>query len=202
MLAPTTHQYCPSSSSQGCSGNTGTDFEQSTECCDGTPFDFQQCGSPGAIAAWDPSTNPGRSNGPAHNGLQCLLHTTNNGPAPDSINVSSFVSNTGPLQISPGGFTQTRYSVSANSLIGTSDSIITVPLFDNRNPPASSQVTIVGFLQVFVNGVGQNGGGGGGLGPGDLDAYILNVVGCGSSASSSAVSGGGSSPVPVRLIHN
>jgi len=201
MLAPTTHQYCPSSGSTGCSGNTGTDFESSTRCCDGMPFDFRQCGTSGAAyAAWDPNTNPGKNNGPAHNGLQCLLHTANNGPAPDSINPLNFNSN-GPPQISPGGFTQSRYGVSASSLIGTSDSIVTVPLFDNRSGLASTQVTIVGFLQIFVNSPGQNGSGGGPK-PGDLDGYILNVVGCGDGASNTAVSGGGSSPVPVRLIHN
>jgi hypothetical protein len=69
-----------------------------------------------------------------------------------------------------------------------------VPLFEN-NPtvPMPATVTIVGFLQLFVDDVRPNG---------DVDAHILNVSGCGSNVSGSVVSGGGVSPIPVRLIHN
>jgi hypothetical protein len=202
MRLPDTHQYCPSPSALGCSGGGPTDFELSAECCDGTVFDFRQCGASATAATWDNSLNPGGSSGPAQNGLQCLIHTTSTGtpggtPEQDTLSVAAYVSGTGPLQISPGSSTQTRYGISANSLVGTSDSIITVPLFDNTNPsmPANQQITIVGFLQLFVNYVGP--------GQNDVNAYILNVVGCGSSTSSgTAVSGGGASPIPVRLVHN
>jgi hypothetical protein len=57
--------------------------------------------------------------------------------------------------------------------------------------PAISQVTIVGFLQMFVTQSGS---------PADFNGYVVNVVGCSNSAPSTAVSGGGVSPVPVRLI--
>jgi len=83
----------------------------------------------------------------------------------------------------------------------TSDSIITVPLFHRPSGPMPSQVTIVGFLQVFVSYVGPS------LGNGnpkeDLNGIIVNIIGCGDTpASGSPVSGGGISPIPVRLIHN
>ena len=36
-----------------------------------------------------------------------------------------------------------------------------------------------------------------------MNATILNVVGCGSNLTAgSAISGGGASAIPVRLIHN
>ena len=86
----------------------------------------------------------------------------------------------------------------------TTDSIITVPLFHvPAAMPANSQLTIVGFLQLFVNYVKPPGSGKPGSGKPDLDAYIVNVIGCGNSAASgAAVSGGGVSPIPVRLVHN
>jgi hypothetical protein len=61
------------------------------------------------------------------------------------------------------------------------------------NGIGTSQVTIVGFLQVFINGVDEYG---------DVNVTVLNVAGCsngaGSAVSSNPVTG--SSPVPVRLI--
>jgi hypothetical protein len=100
------------------------------------------------------------------------------------------------MQITPGSSSQTRYGISGATPIATSDSIITVPLFDTTSfNPANPQVTIVGFLQLFVDYVGG--------GTTDATAHIMNVVGCGSgTASNAVVSGGGTSPIPVRLIHN
>jgi hypothetical protein len=204
MLVPDSHQYCPSNSAQGCAGNSGTDFERSIECCDGSVFDFQQCGTSGTAASWDVSTNPQGPGQPARSGLQCLIHTNNPGPPSgtpeqDTINLTALLSNGGP-QISPGTFSQARYSIQPGSLVSTSDSIITVPLFDNRVLPPPTQVTVVGFLQLFVNYNGP--GGGSGLQQGDFDTYILNVIGCGTAGPGPAVSGGGASAIPVRLIHN
>jgi hypothetical protein len=205
MLVTGTHTYCPSDAAPGCGGAT-TDFEKSTECCDGTAFDFQQCGASPSPATWDPSLDPGGPNGPAQNGLRCLIHTTSSGPPSgvgqqDSLDVSSFMTSSGPPKISPGIFSQTRYNIAGNAVMDTSDSIITVPLFHVPVAmPPNNQLTIVGFLQLFVNYVKP-------AGPGpkapDMDAYIVNVIGCGNSAASgAAVSGGGVSPIPVRLIHN
>jgi hypothetical protein len=53
-------------------------------------------------------------------------------------------------------------------------------------------VTFVGFLQVFINAVDQNG---------SMKVTVLNVAGCGNgSAGAPATSEIGNSPVPVRLI--
>ena len=189
MLLPDNHRYCPSPFAQSCSSG-GTTFERSTECCDGSAFDYQQCGVSGTVATWNPTIDPGGPNGPAQHGLQCLIHD----PQQDVLNPA--FANNGLLQIQPGAFSQARYNVSPESLVSTSDSIITVPLFDASTLQlASHQVTIVGFLQLFVSSVGP--------GQNDMNAYILNIVGCGSNlAGGSAVSGGGASAIPVRLIHN
>ncbi len=192
--------YCPSTSAQGCT-KIGSNFEASTECCNGVTFDYQQCGVSGTPAKWDTiNGNPGGAGGDAQEGLQCLIHTTSIGPPgsnPQQDLLNASLANNGPLQIEPGTYSQSRYSVAPGSLISTSDSIITVPLFDASMWPPSSppQVTIVGFLQLFVKSVGP--------GAKDMNATIMNVIGCGNSlGATAAISGGGASAIPVRLIHN
>jgi len=202
MLAPGTHTYCPSDAAPGCSGGNKSDFEQSTECCDGTAFDFHQCGASTTAVTWDPTINPGRPNGAAEQGLQCLIHTNTPGPGvqQDFLDPANFQASAGPPQISPGTFSQARYNIAGNAVMDTSDSIITVPLYKAATtmPPPNNQVTVVGFLQLFVNYAA-----GPGAASDDINVYILNVIGCGNSAGSgAAVSGGGVSPIPVRLIHN
>jgi len=194
MLTSTVHRYCPS-----CSGSS--DFEQSIECCDGSTFAFKQCGTGGTVTSWDANVNPGgpgNSGGPLQSSLQCLMHVPNGAGQPDFLDASNLAAGTGPAQISPGSFNQSRYGLSSNALIGTSDSIITVPLFDNAQldlQQPNHQVTIVGFLTVFINDANAPNG--------NFSATILNVTGCGNSPSSApAVSGGGVSAIPVRLIHN
>ena len=184
------HQYCPLSS-PGC-GGTGPnpDYKLSMECCDGTAFNAPQCGT-GAKAAWNPNVNIAPS---VSSGLKCLIHTTG-GSTPDSLDLSALKSSNGVF-ISPGSLDQTRYGLASTDNVLTSDSIITVPLFDsNQALPPTHQVTIVGFLTLFVNNEGVN--------PGRFGATILNVTGCGNNPSAAApVSGGGVSSIPVRLIHN
>lgn len=196
MLTSSQHTYCQNNSAQGCGGGS-SNFERSIECCDGTTFDYRQCGTSGNIATWDSATNP---NGPAQNGLQCLIHTNANGQSAqqDSLDPSNLKASSGPPQIFPGTFSQTRYNIPTNSQMSTSDSIITVPLIQvplSGVMPPNQQVTIVGFLQLFVNSVGP--------GNSDMNATILNVIGCGTSPTSGpAISGGGVSAIPVRLVHN
>jgi len=198
LVPPDTHQYCPNASAPGCSPG-GTDFEQSTQCCDGIAFSFPRCGASTALATWDRTTNPWGPNGPAKQGLQCLIHTTNSGPptgntAQDTLLIPGVPPNPGQMQIQAGDYTHIRYNIPIGTVIATSDSIITVPLFENTtNAPLPPTVTIVGFLQLFVDYLDTTG---------DVHAHILNVSGCGTSSSGTVASGGGVSPIPVRLIHN
>ena len=187
-----THQYCPALSSPGCSAAT-SDFQQSIQCCDGFPWNFAQCGNSATPAAWDPSINPNRGSGPVENGLLCLIHTTGSSQH-DTLDPSQFLAGTGPVLISPGPYTQSLYGLQPTDLMATSDSIITVPLFDNSNPQLPANVTIVGFLQLFVSDVGQ------GPQSGNFSTVILNISGCGQAMGSTAVSGGGISAIAVRLV--
>jgi hypothetical protein len=200
MLLSETHTYCPSDAAPGC-GGSADDFESSTRCCDGTTFDYPQCGVSGTSATWDQTNNPGGQGGDAQEGLQCLIHATSNGAGSSQDTINPNQANSGWMQIQPGTYTQGRLNITRETLISTSDSIITVPLFDaSAWPPPTNQVKIVGFLQLFVRYVGPTPG----VAPnGDVNATILNVIGCGNTlAVGSAVSGGGASPIPVHLIHN
>jgi len=84
--------------------------------------------------------------------------------------------------------------VNAGDLISTSDSVVTIPIF---NQPAvgaiPNPVTVIGFVQGFVTDYGANGA---------FDIRIINVAGCGASVSGSPVQGDSISPVPVHLIGN
>jgi hypothetical protein len=178
---------CPS-----CQGSSA--FEQSIECCD---FNRYSCGAPlpttvdttgGPIPTSADTTmsgNNARQDG--RNGVQCLIHW----PSPDTLDPTNLLAGTGPMQITAGS------GPLSGQLVTTSKSIATLPIFDTASlNPATGQVTIVGFLQVFIDPQATA------LpGNGDIPVTILNVAGCGNTAGTTVVSGGGVSPVPVRLIH-
>jgi len=97
-----------------------------------------------------------------------------------------------PYKITPGSSNPLGAGVSGSN-ITSSNSIISLPIYDSRFNLVitgnQANVTIVGFLQVFVNQVNLDG---------SLDVTVLNVAGCGDNATNRAVTG--SSPVPVRLV--
>lgn len=165
------------------------DFEKSVAGCDGVPFDKRQCGSSNVSAQWDSTINAGvkGAGNPVTSGLQCLIHA-GGGNTLDRLD-PSFKGN--GLLIDPGDFSQSRYGLGPTDHMLTSDSIIAVPIFEGLKP-GSQQVMIVGFLTLFVDKTNQQ--------TGKFNATILNVTGCGQSASGTPISGGGVSAIPVRLI--
>jgi hypothetical protein len=125
-------------------------------------------------------------------GTQCLIHQTGG----TTLGQDTLDSTTAyPFQIKAG--TGNPLGVS-NSLITNSDSIVTVPIYDSlvTLPPGSTpNVTIVGFLQVFVNQVDP-------ILVGGVAVTVLNVAGCGNGSTTTVGPTPlyGTSPVPVRLI--
>jgi type II secretory pathway pseudopilin PulG len=79
--------------------------------------------------------------------------------------------------------------------VTSSVSVVSLPIYDSTNDNiaggGTSPVTIIGFLQVFMNQVDQYG---------NVKVTILNVAGCGNGSNSTGSPVTGSSPVPVRLI--
>ncbi len=172
----------PSDGTDACSEAT-SNYAQAIAGCDQSTF--YQCGVQNGNTV-DLSENPRL--GDTANGVQCLIHqgTLGLGAASgqDTLDDTNY-----PFQIKAGDNNPLKIS---GNVITSSNSVATVPIYDRANainPTGTSNVTIVGFLQVFINGVDTNG---------NVKVTVLNVSGCSNSAASAAVSG--TSPVPVRLI--
>lgn len=135
--------------------------------------------------------NPNGGSGDTGTAVQCLIHSASNGQ--DQLNTGVF-----PFQIQAGSDNPlvTTGVVSSGSNISTSSSIVTIPIYDSTAGPLAGtqpQVTIVGFLQVFIEDITGNG---------ELNVYVMNVAGCGNGQTTTVSSFPvfGTSPVPVRLI--
>ncbi|MGC1372194.1 MAG: pilus assembly protein TadG-related protein [Candidatus Sulfotelmatobacter sp.] len=133
----------------------------------------------------DLAENPNGVNGDTATAAACLINQ-NNGQ--DSIDESVY-----PYQIKAGSGNPLNVS---GTVITNSNSIVTLPIYDDTqyttNLAANSPITIVGFLQVFIQNVSTTNG--------SLAVTVMNVAACGNNVSSSTQPVYGSSPVPVRLI--
>jgi Putative Flp pilus-assembly TadE/G-like len=143
-------------------------------------------------------------------GTQCLIHTNASvnytGSCSAHLLEQDCFSPQGvgkPVLIQPGSANPDP-SFSTVSYISRSDSVVTVPLFDGGNlcssNPCSGNATVVGFLQLGIIQDGCPSGPTCGPGPAKVQAIILNASGCNTGATAPPVSGGGVSPIPVRLI--
>jgi Flp pilus assembly protein TadG len=184
-----TLQYVPgavpaSSVSVPSCGNANP-YQQAVAGCDQTTQ--YQCGvlysassNPNEV---DISDNPAIATSDVTTAAQCLTNSTGGA---DSLNTGSY-----PYQITAGG----GNPLGVAGQITSSNSIVTIPIYDSI--PAliytgtTAPVTIVGFLQVFINSVTGNG---------NLNVTVLNIAGCGNAVPSAAQPIYGTSPVPVRLI--
>jgi hypothetical protein len=158
------------------------------------------CGTAGG-AHVDLSENPANSGsgvaGDTSTGVQCLI---NQSVGSDTLLTGDTKAPLFPFQILAGGGNPLVLAglVSSGDIISSSSSIVTIPIYDS-NPAvklvgSQPQVTIVGFLQVFINGVDTTTTNTTGI----INVTVLNVAGCSNDAKTAPVSG--TSPVPVRLI--
>jgi Putative Flp pilus-assembly TadE/G-like len=189
-LAPTT---TPAAVPTVCAGGGVSDlYQQAIAGCDQTTV--YQCGlqssTPNEVNLGE---NPDLDTA---NAVQCLINeadpnTLNDGQ--DAINISQY-----PFQILEGSANPLALGgLGQSSVISVSSSIVSLPIYDSAattitQTPATRPVSIVGFLQVFINQVDQYG---------NVSVTVLNVAGCGNGATqtpNAAVTG--SSPVPIRLI--
>jgi Flp pilus assembly protein TadG len=193
QLPSATGELCPR-----CFAGT-TNFEQDTACCNPTPI---SCGTSATLPAVnqlpvDTTVNPEAGSTPIQSGLECLIHQRP-GNAQDSLDAGPPL--TYPLQIQPGGNHPLVIAgaLTTTDLITTSDSLVTLPVYDQTAngglPPTT--VNVIGFLQVFVQQVFP---GGGGPKLGEFRVTVVNVLGCGNSAGGAPVSS--AAAVPIRLIH-
>jgi hypothetical protein len=174
-------------------------YQQAIAGCDQTtPY---QCGISSSTAA-----NPNMVNltenplvptggGDTYTAAQCLTNQSS-GRTADSISTAVY-----PYQITAGTGNPLNAS---GTIITSSNSIVSLPIYTTGIGASNSTtltitnntapVTIVGFLQVFIQQVNSNG---------SLVVYVLNVSGCGNGSSgvSEALTPlDGTSPVPIRLV--
>jgi Flp pilus assembly protein TadG len=173
----------------------GDNYEQAIAGCDQSTA--YQCGVQTANVV-DTSENP--ATGDTTDGAQCLIHqaTTNNDTltalGQDVLQPQWAKPPTYPFQIQAG--TSNPLTAVQGSLVSSSTSIASLPIYDSAavtNFPAgtTTQVTVIGFLQVFINYVDGNG---------NMNVTVVNVAGCGNGTNPVSGPVFGTSPVPVRLI--
>jgi Flp pilus assembly protein TadG len=169
----------------------GDDFSKAIVGCDQSTV--YACGTPlGANADFNENpVNPTAATGDTSTAIQCL---TNSGAGGADNLTTAF-----PYQIRAGFgnplVQKDLGRVNTDDVITTSNSIVTLPIYDNGvgaalAPPPTPPVTIVGFLQVFINSVDPTG---------NINVTVLNVAGCSNTAAGNPTASG-TSPVPVRLI--
>jgi len=193
---PTMTTACPS-----CYTGT-TDFEQNIACCNAAPI---SCGTTATSPVsnqlqLDTTVLPEGHFGPAQDGVSCLIHQTAGINGQDALqDTSPPPPLTYPLQIRVGSLHPLNGSgVSTSDLVTTSDSLVTIPVYDQvtAGGAPSAPLNIVGFLQVFITDVWQ---GGAPNRAGVFSVIVVNVLGCGTSATAAPVSS--AAAVPIRLIH-
>ncbi len=181
---------------------SGSLYEQAIAGCDQTTVYYCGVSSGSPIGNGpnmvDLSENPWATNDTT-DGVMALLHEGNANPNLGGQPTGQDTLNPYPA---PTAYPFQILAGSSNPLPGlanltpitTSTSIVSVPIYDPANPIAAtgtSPVTIVGFLQVFINGVDQYG---------NVDVVVLNVAGCGNGNPALGSPVAGSTPVPIRLI--
>lgn len=185
-------------------------YRHNISCCNTNQF---VCGQQAEI---DEQT--GNMVGPTRQGVQCLIHQVpQNCGNPTNCGQDYIPNPTGnPFEFTGGS--NNPNPLLQGQQISSSDSVVTIPLYAGYplSPGESGAlptVTVVGFLQVFIEKVG--------VPQGTVRAFVLNVAGCGSGGSgggSGSGSGGGSgedgsgsgsggpitgpggSPFPIRLV--
>jgi len=162
---------------------TGSPYQEAIAGCDVSTV--YACGIAGAGVQADLTFNPGRASGDTATATECRIHQS---AGQDVLDTTQF-----PFQIHAG----LGNPVLTNALVTSSNSIVSVPIYDDvaagtfNTVQAYVPVNIVGFLQVFINGIDAGG---------NINVTVLNVAGCSNTATTSTPTVSGSSPVPIRLI--
>jgi hypothetical protein len=131
---------------------------------------------------------------------ECLIHYVN--AAGDSDSVDPAITRP-PLEFVGGNQNPIASAVGQDVMV--SDSLVTIPVIDYPGgiPPtvANPSVTVIGFLQVFLNPLATSAMPySNSSSPNQIPATIINMAGCGTSATGQPILGNGASPVAVRLI--
>ena len=130
--------------------------------------------------------------------VNCLTHATS---TPGDADQVDFVATPSPPFQFLGGTDNPVAGVATKPVL-VSSSLVTVPVFDVLHAPPppfpspTNPVTIIGFVQLFLNPDGAE------TPPpaGNVNATVINMVGCGNTTVTPPILGNGASAVPVRLV--
>lgn len=121
--------------------------------------------------------------------VKCLIH--DNGVDGESDSIDSLSPPSPPFQFVAGSANPIAGAV--NKSVQVSDSLVTIPVFDSSGG-VGNPVQVVGFVQAFLNPLGTTV-------PGPtITARIINMAGCGTTATGQPVLGTGTSAIAVRLV--
>lgn len=182
---------CPATSAVSCGeiNSAGPDYPETIACANSRAV---KCGDQvevelGGGILLSPS---------AKNAPKCLIHSAADGLGQGQDIFTPVPGD--PISIE-GGSNNPDVNLQSKVNISRSDSVVTVPLWDGAVPALGLTLApprVIGFMQLGITNTGP------GLLPiltSSMDAVILNVSGCG-TATGTPVSGGKSSPIPVRLV--
>jgi Putative Flp pilus-assembly TadE/G-like len=176
----------PTQALPSCTPALTSPYQESIAGCIQTPI---ACNSQASI---DTSSNT--RNAETGDAVNCLTHAqNNNGDQYDNAGGAG-----PPFQFIAGSDNPVP-GIEGNNVM-VSDSLVTVPVFDvaDGNAPLNP-VTIIGFLQLFLNPAGTASPTNGAVG--SMRTKVINVVGCGKNPmGAQPILGNGASPVAVRLI--
>src|SRR5208282_4656751 len=179
----------PSQALPACTPPLTTDYQKGIAGCIETPISCNRSANIDVGADFNRNTETADA-------VNCLTHATPN-PS-DADQVDPTVVPSPPFEFLAG--TNNPITGSVGKDVMTSDSLVTVPVFDVGSfAPPSNTVTIVGFVQLFLNFDGTetpNFGGNNGR----VRTMVINMAGCGTGAAGQPILGNGASPVVVRLI--
>ncbi|HEY4902270.1 MAG TPA: pilus assembly protein TadG-related protein [Candidatus Sulfotelmatobacter sp.] len=180
---------CPASSATSCGSVTpdAPGFYETAACSNSAQL---TCGSATNQIAGpvriDFTISPPNSTEPG----KCLTHASDYGLG----NGQDVLNAPGVPTTLTGGSNNPDPALQGRADVSRSDSVVTVPIWNGDllciNGVNCADFQIVGFMQLGITDVQSNG---------NIDAVILNVAGCG-SATGTAIAGGGTSPIPVRLV--
>lgn len=195
---------CPSSTVPPCGvGARYPSYKSAIECCNVSMY---SCGGNTFNNNYDQGVNPSyNGQTDAADGTECLIHASTTGPGAGQDTLQPLLFPYGPPVITAGSGPENGNAPQNGNPVFTSSSIATIPIIDITpgayNTSFPYPVTVLGFLQAFINDVSA-------ANPPDIDITVLNVVGCSQNETNGnpgngnnpVVGGMGTSPIPVRLV--
>ncbi len=127
----------------------------------------------------------------------CLIHYVSAVGDSDSVDPASLRP---PLEFIAGNQNPV---LNAGKNVMVSDSLVTIPVINNPPGTPTNTVQVIGFLQAFLNPSATSSMPyfpPGSKSQYEISAMIVNMAGCGTSATGQPILGNGASPVAVRLI--